>query len=45
MAAGSFLGTERQALCRMNAALLREEIEEIEVARPDGGTLLRARLA
>lgn len=43
--AGSFLGTGREALCRMNGAVLRDELATIEIRRPDGGTLLSSRLA
>jgi hypothetical protein len=43
--AGSFLGTGREALCRMNGALLRDELATIEVRRPDGEALLRSQLA
>lgn len=45
LAAGGFVGTQREALCRMNGALLRDELQTIEIRRPDGETLLSSRLA
>jgi hypothetical protein len=43
--AGSFVGTEIEALCRMNGALLRADLDAIEIREPGGEPVLRSRLA
>lgn len=43
--AGSFVGIAGPYLCRMNGAVLREELEEIEIVDGDGAIVMRSRLA
>lgn len=42
--AGSFVGVQGEYLCRMSGAVLREDLEEIEILDGDGAVVLRSRL-
>lgn len=43
--AGSFVGVAGPYLCRMSGAVLREDLEEIEILDGDGAVVMRSRLA
>lgn len=43
--AGSFVGVTGPYLCRMSGAVLREDLEEIEILDGDGVVVMRSRLA
>jgi hypothetical protein len=45
VAAGSFVGVAGPYLCRMNGAVLRRDLDEIEILDADGGVVMRSRLA
>lgn len=37
--AGTFLGSEQPVVCQLNAAVLREDVSEVRIERPDGSLL------
>lgn len=43
-ASGTFFGSEVLIECRMNAAIMRDEVERVEITGDDGGLIAQAEL-